>query len=156
MCAVMLVVSSHWRLISARVCRSSSRYSAVLSSSGVMATSRRCSSARISDAVAVQAERPVAAVIRALLAAVVLRLSAAATLASVAANGEGPRSSDRKNLGQRLSKSSRMEEWPLLSHLAYTLETSLCKQVRVARDCSCALCKNPAQFLPARLHSLEP
>ena len=74
-----------------------------------MATSRRCSSARISGAVAVQAERSVAAVIKALLAAVVLRLLAPATLASVAASSEGPNSSDR------------MEEWPLLSHLAYTL-----------------------------------
>ena len=68
----------------------------------------------------VQALRPVAASRSALLAAVVFLLWAAATLASVAASGEGPLSSYRKNLGQRLSRSLRIEEWPLLSHLLYT------------------------------------
>ena len=86
------------------------RSTGVFSSSAVMATSRRSSSARTCGAVAVQALRPVAEKIRALFAAVALRMSAAATLASVAASGEGPQSRDRKNLGHRLSRSSLMEE----------------------------------------------
>ena len=52
--------------------------------------------------------RPVAERISTLLVAVAVRLSAAGTLASIAASGEGPFSSERKNFGHLLSRSSRM------------------------------------------------
>ena len=125
MCAEILVISSQCRLSSALVCSSSRRCSAVFISSTVIATSRFLSSVLTWGAVAVQALRPVAEKIRALFAAVVVLMSAAATLASVAASGDGPQRRDWKNLGHRLSRSSLMEEWPLLSHLANTLWVAL-------------------------------
>ena len=110
--------------------RCCSAYSSILDLvilSSVMGGSWLRSLVRTWSAVAIQALRSVEQDrIRALLAAVAVRLSAAATLTSVAASGEVLFSRERKNFGHLLSRSSLMVVWPLSNHLAYKLWVARC------------------------------